>query len=69
MMGPGLTRPSVGRYLRHSDVTPLVRASRSRFDVACLPPYGDPEVSLVGEAATYAAAGAAAVEVLDRMGD
>lgn len=68
-MGPGLTRPSVGHYLRQRGVTPLVRASRTRFDVDCLPPYGDPEVALLGEAATYAAAGAAAVEVADRLGD
>lgn len=65
----GTTRPSVERYLRRRGVAPLVRPSRNEFEVACLPPYGDPEVAILGEAATYAAVGAATVAALDRLTD
>lgn len=41
-------------------VGPLVRATRSQAEVDLLPPYGDPEVSYVGELATYVALGASA---------
>ena len=56
-----------GELLRRSGVTPLVRATRSQFEVDYLPPYGDPEVSIPGEIATYALVGAAAVECLDQL--
>ena len=55
------------RYLRHVGVTPLVRPTRSQIEVEYLPPYGDPEVNLVGEVATYAVAGVAVVELLDQL--
>lgn len=57
----------VRRYLRHVGLTPLVRSTRSELEVEYLPPYGDPEVSIPGEVATYAVAGAAAVELLKRL--
>jgi hypothetical protein len=34
-----------------------------------LPPYGDPEVSIPGEVATYLALGVTTAEVLDRLGE
>ncbi len=57
------------RYLRHVGLTPLVRPTRSQLEVEYLPPYGDPEVSIPGEVATYAVAGLAAVELLDKVRD
>lgn len=69
MIGPESTRSSVGRYLRRRGVAPLVRPSRNDLEIAWLPPYGDPEVAILGEAATYAAVGAATVAALDRLTD
>ena len=57
------------QYLRRRGVKPLVRSTRSQVEIDYLPPYGDPEVSIPGEAATYLALGAAAVEMFDRLGD
>lgn len=59
----------VRRYLRHVGLTPLVRPTRSEIEVEYLPPYGDPEVSILGEVATYAVAGAAAIELVSRLRD
>ena len=53
--------------LRESGVTPLVRATRSQIEVDYLPPYGDPEVSIPGELATYVVVGGVAIELLDRL--
>lgn len=69
MLGPRTSTAAVDGFLRHRGVTPLVRSSRNQAEIDCLPPYGDPEVSIPGEVATYAALGVAAVEVLDRVGD
>ena len=33
----------------------MYRLANNRFEVDLLPPYGKPEVSIFGEAATYAA--------------
>lgn len=49
-------------------VGPLVRASRNQLEVDYLPPYGDPEVSIPGELATYAVVGGLTVAALDRVG-
>jgi|GEM_PF-2129023 len=49
---------------RRSDLAPLVRATHSDLEVAYLPPYGDPEVSIPGEVATYALAGGLAAGVV-----
>lgn len=49
---------------------PPVRATRSQLEVDYLPPYGDPEVDLRGEVATYVLAGglaAGAVACLARV--
>lgn len=43
------------QYLR--DVRPLVRPTYNQFEVALLPPYGDPEVHVPGEVGTYIVAG------------
>lgn len=56
------------RILSESGLTPLVRASRNQLEVDYLPPYGDPEVSIPGELATYAVVGGLAVTALDRLG-
>lgn len=50
-----------------SAVTPLVRAAHSQLEVDYLPPYGDPEVHIPGEVATYALAGGLAAVVVDRL--
>lgn len=50
------TQPTLWR----SDIGPLVRPTRSQAEVDLLPPYGDPEVALVGELGTYLVLGAAA---------
>jgi hypothetical protein len=51
------------------DVTPLVRPTRSQVEVDYLPPYGDPEVNIPGEVATYLTLGAATVTLLDRLAE
>lgn len=56
-------------YLRHAGVTPLVRPTRSQVEVEYLPPYGDPEVHIPGEVATYLLAGIAAVELASWLGE
>lgn len=44
----------------HEEVGPLVRPTRNQAEIDLLPPYGDPEVTLVGEIGTYLALGALA---------
>lgn len=57
----------VDRLLNPAETTPLVRATRAEHEVACLPPYGDPEVSIPGEVATYVVVGGLAAEALARL--
>ena len=47
----------------------MVRATRNQIEIDYLPPYGDPEVSIPGEIATYALVGAAAVGGLELLRD
>lgn len=56
-----------GRLLRRAGVTPLVRAAHSQLEVDYLPPYGDPEVHIPGEVATYVVAGGLAAAALNRL--
>lgn len=44
--------------LRRVGLAPLVRPTRNQAEVELLPPYGDPEVTLVGELGTYFVVGA-----------
>lgn len=44
--------------LRRVGLAPLVRPTRNQAEVELLPPYGDPEVTLVGELGTYLVVGA-----------
>lgn len=67
MPGSKWNPPTVEQYLRRQGVAPLVRSTRSQLEIDFLPPYGDPEVSLPGEVATYLALGAAAVELFDHL--
>ncbi|MFB6354570.1 MAG: hypothetical protein ABEJ92_10860 [Halobacteriales archaeon] len=53
-------RPSPSGALRRVGLRPLVRPTRSQAEVEWLPPYGDPEVTLLGELATYLLVGAVA---------
>ena len=53
--------------LRRSEVTPLVRSTRNQLEIDYLPPYGDPEVNLLGEFTTYLVVSAVVVELLDRI--
>lgn len=55
-----------GGLLGRSGLAPPVRATRTQLEVEYLPPYGDPEVNVVGEVATYVVLGGLAVEVLER---
>lgn len=48
---------------------PLVRPTRNQAEVDLLPPYGDPEVHLLGELGTYFVVGAAATALLRRFGN
>lgn len=48
---------------------PLVRATRSQREVGYLPPYGDPEVSIPGEVATYVALGGLAATAIAHLGE
>lgn len=57
------------RFLRRSGVLPLVRSTRNQFEIDYLPPYGDPEVSIPGELATYAAASCLAAATLELFGE
>lgn len=58
----------VERVLRRSGVLPLVRPTRAQVEVDFLPPYGDPEVHIAGEIATYLVVSAVAVELYERLG-
>lgn len=58
---------AVRRCLRRAGLTPLVRSSRTQAEIDYLPPYGDPEVSIPGELATYVALGAVTVELVERF--
>lgn len=53
-------RPSPPGALRRVEPRPLVRPTRSQAEVEWLPPYGDPEVTLLGELATYLLVGTVA---------
>jgi hypothetical protein len=44
-------------YQQLDDLRPLVRPTYNQFEVKFVPPYGDPEVYLLGELGTYVAAG------------
>lgn len=46
----------VTAYQQFDAARPLVRPTYNQFEVALLPPYGDPEVHIPGEVGTYAAA-------------
>lgn len=64
MMGP------VARTSRRiAEARPLVRPTRNELEVRYLPPFGDPEVHIPGEVATYALAGLAVNAVTDLVGD
>lgn len=60
---PGVRASDAAAVHRHIGLGPLVRPTRNQAEVDLLPPYGDPEVTLVGELATYLAIGAAAALV------
>ena len=53
--------------LRRAGLAPLVRPTRNQAEVELLPPYGDPEVTLLGELFTYLAVGALAALALRRL--
>lgn len=62
-----MIQPIAGEYLRRAGVGPLVRPTRNQAEIALLPPYGDPEVSLLGEFGTYFVVGAAAIAIAERL--
>lgn len=55
------------RFLRRSRLVVPVRATHTQLEVECLPPYGDPEVNVVGEVATYVVLGGLAMSALERL--
>lgn len=52
-----MLRTVVAAYDQLDAARPLVRPTYHQFEVAFLPPYGDPEVYLPGEIGTYLVAG------------
>ena len=61
--------PVARAYHRLRDARPLVRPSYSQYEVTLLPPYGDPEVHVPSEVATYLLTGAFANYVVERLDD
>lgn len=57
------------RLLRRSRLFPPVRATHTQIEVDYLPPYGDPEVNILGEVATYLVLGGLAVGALEHFRD
>lgn len=57
----------VNQLLPDATETPLVRATHSQGEIRFLPPYGDPEVHIPGEVATYVLAGGLAAVAFDRF--
>lgn len=53
--------------LRRVGLAPLVRPTRNQAEVELLPPYGDPEVTLVGELSTYLVVGTVAALLYRRL--
>lgn len=56
-------------YQRFTDARPLVRPTDNQFEVAVLPPYGDPEVHIPSEVGTYLAVGVLANAVLEQLSE
>lgn len=56
-------------YQRCTDARPLVRPTYNQFEVAVLPPYGDPEVHIPSEVGTYFVAGVFANAVLEQLSE
>lgn len=59
--------PVATAYRRLDDARPLVRPAYNQFEITLLPPFGDPEVHVPGEAATYVGVGVLASAVLERL--
>lgn len=64
-----MDRRPVEEILPDGSGAPLVRPTRSQPEVTFLPPYGDPEVSIPGEVATYVVLGGLAATVLARLAE
>jgi hypothetical protein len=54
-------------YQRVEDARPFVRPTYSDLEVQFLPPFGDPEVHIVGAIGTYLAAGVVLTAVTERL--
>ncbi len=52
-----MLRPVARAYRQLDDIRPLVRPTYNQFEVTLLPPYGDPEVHILGEIGTYVVVG------------
>lgn len=57
------------RLFRRSGLLPPVRATHTQLEIDYLPPYGDPEVNVLGELATYLLLGGLVVGALERLRD
>lgn len=64
-----MSASSPSEPLRRFGVAPLVRPTRNQAEVELLPPYGDPEVTLVGELGTYLVVGAVIALLYRRFRD
>lgn len=64
-----MLRPVVRAYRQLDDVRPLVRPTYNQFEVTLLPPYGDPEVHILGEIGTYVVAGLVVNAVTEALHD
>ena len=54
-------------YRQIGERRPLVRPTYSQFEVAFLPPFGDPEVYVLSELGTYVVAGLALNGILELL--
>ncbi|WP_418280472.1 hypothetical protein [Halorubrum sp. DTA98] len=54
-------------YQQFDDARPFVRPTYNQLEVTILPPYGDPEVHILGEVGTYFVAGVLANAVVERL--
>ena len=54
-------------YRQIDERRPLVRPTYSQFEVAFLPPFGDPEVYVLSELGTYVVAGLALNGILELL--
>jgi len=64
-----MNEPVASAYRKLADARPLVRPTYNEFEVALLPPYGDPEVHVPSEVGTYFVTGLFVNVLIDFLQD